>query len=150
MPTVLFVPLICVPLLEGDFSLISIGDPGQANEFAETHPGLLRLEFHDIPDPIPNEGYVHFTYFMAINILTWLKEQHGKDIVVHCQGGISRSAAVAKFMVGTLGYEKKEFDRCTSNDEGYNSLVYHQLRIANMDLDKASGHMLRNMRKLHQ
>lgn len=136
MPSVLFVPRICVPLLSGEFSLISIGDPKQTDEFAKTHPDRLRLEFHDTDKEI-GEGYEHFTYFMAMKIISWLESRQDQDIVVHCEGGISRSAAVAKYLIENAGYAQKTFELCSDSMDGYNSLVFHQLRVAQMDRKEA-------------
>lgn len=132
MPTVMFVPRLCVPLLEGDFSLISIGDPGQEDEFAANHPERLRLEFHDVDDYIGDE-YAYFNYFVATKVLIWLELQAGRDIVVHCEAGISRSVAIAKFMIETLGYEFKASERSLNGMSRYNQMVYHQIRVAHMD-----------------
>lgn len=132
MPSVMFVPRICVPLLEGDFSLISIGDPGQEDEFATKHPERLRLEFHDTDEYI-GEGYTHFGYFDAVKILNWLEDQGDKDIVVHCEGGISRSVATAKFMIDELDYTHKLSERSYNDFSGHNILVLRQLQAAHLD-----------------
>ena len=59
---------------------------------------VLRLVFDDIEKPI--FGAAHFDKDHAEEILRWLDEVEGKvdKVFVHCHGGRSRSAAVAKFI----------------------------------------------------
>ena len=59
---------------------------------------VLRLYFHDLDKPWQN--YVLFTSEQANEVIDWL-QAHADDlnaVYVHCAAGISRSAAVAKFI----------------------------------------------------
>jgi len=75
---------------------------------AKLHPeswkAVLRLEFNDADPshmaPEAQKLYSFFTQDQAMAILRFLK-QHEHDtfhVVVHCEAGVSRSAAVAKFI----------------------------------------------------
>jgi predicted protein tyrosine phosphatase len=97
--------------------LISLTTPGDPNDprphsayckpavlHDDTWKAVLRLEFHDKdPNHIDEDeacGYKLFTEADAVTILNFLKE-HEADVdslIVHCEGGISRSAGVAKFV----------------------------------------------------
>ena len=72
---------------------------------------VLRLEFHDA-DPNPSGepcGYKLFTSHDAATIIEFLiKHRHVDNCVVHCEGGISRSAGVAKFVAQLFKLEFPE------------------------------------------
>ena len=133
MPSVMYVSRAIVPWLGKGFSLISIGDPGQEDEFAKVHPGRLRLEFDDVEDYV-DASYVMFDWHKANQLIAWLKEQGEQDIVVHCEGGISRSAGVAKFMIECMGYQLAKFHGFDASMESYNSLVYSQLKYRQLEI----------------
>jgi rhodanese-related sulfurtransferase len=132
MPSVTYIPRVFVGQLTGEYSLLSIGDPNQEDEFAKSHPGRHRLEIDDVEELIDN-SYVMFDYLKALKVLVWLEDQGDKDIVIHCEAGISRSAAVAKFMVEHLGYTLKPHGDLRTDMVGYNVLVFRQLLIAQLD-----------------
>lgn len=80
--------------------VISITEPDKYVKLLddEKWPFVLRLYFHDIDKPYQN--YVMFTEAQADQIIDWLQE-HAEDITgvyTHCAAGISRSAAVTKFI----------------------------------------------------
>jgi hypothetical protein len=78
----------------------SPGTPAKLDK--EKWGALIRLEFDDVTPSIsyryPN--YQLMTEEQAREILDWLEEHEDdlKAIYVHCEAGISRSAAVAKFL----------------------------------------------------
>jgi hypothetical protein len=97
--------------------IISLTTPSEANNtrsysgyckpaklHEDTWKDILRLEFHDKdPETIrPGEksGYKLFNDEHAIKILKFLKlhQDDTTDAIVHCEAGISRSAAVSKFI----------------------------------------------------
>lgn len=103
--------------------MISITEPGRTAPInADKWGALLRLRFHDIDRHWQN--YKLFNQNYAKRIVSWLN-QH-EDILtvvhVHCAQGISRSAAVAKFIAEVYGLE---FPKTYSL---YNKLVYAELR----------------------
>jgi predicted protein tyrosine phosphatase len=73
-------------------------------------PKVLTLQFADIQDdkymngttyhPIPEE--------QAYWLLKFIEEHKGKNFIVHCAAGISRSAAVCLFLHLMHGYDLKE------------------------------------------
>lgn len=82
-----------------DVGIISISDPD--SRIVALRPGwgaVLRLRFHDLTHQWQN--YVLMSADQAIDVLEWLHEHETRlsGIVVHCEAGISRSAAVAKFL----------------------------------------------------
>lgn len=82
---------------------------------------VLRLYFHDLDKPWQN--YVLFDVSMADQIIDWLEQaQDLKGIYCHCAAGISRSAAVAKFIADVYGlfFDERRGAR-------YNRLVYRVL-----------------------
>lgn len=86
---------------------------------------LLRVKFDDIDEP--EEPYTHFTPAQAKEIVRFVREceQQGiEGIVVHCMAGISRSAAIAKWIA--LAYSLS----FPADYSKYNRLVYRLLREA--------------------
>ena len=72
--------------------------------FEDTWKDVLRLEFDDADpshmNPVAVGGYKLFNDEMAVRILKFLKmhQDHTADALVHCEAGISRSAAISKFI----------------------------------------------------
>lgn len=112
--------------------VISIGDPGESKpRYAVDHIDVLRLEFDDVDEEIGSE-YVMFDFQHARKILDYLKKHEGKPVVVHCNAGISRSAAVVKYMVDKLGYLRSERPSNTVKADHYNGWVYRQLEVCSV------------------
>ena len=92
-------------------AVISITDPGTAE--AKLNPAfrhVLRLAFYDalpadeyLPAPMPGL----FDYRMARQIATFVQDLHNAQdevsMLVHCEYGVSRSAAVALFVEAWSG-----------------------------------------------
>ncbi len=97
-------------------ALISIRDPGsgrprlRADEWVRT----LELQFHDISNPPPGggslwdswglQGYVLPDVSHAVKIARFVHKHWDHSILVHCEMGLSRSAAVCEVLVG-LGWD---------------------------------------------
>lgn len=88
-----------------DFALISLGEPDAAEGDPQIQDGwhdVLRLSFHDItPDTLDVDGsYTLMADADAQKIVAFVKEvaPNVECIIVHCRAGISRSAAVAKWI----------------------------------------------------
>jgi len=103
--------------------MISITEPSRTAPIDKDKWGaLLRLRFHDIDKH--RQNYILFNHKYAKRIINWLKEN--EDILtvvhVHCAQGISRSAAVAKFIAEVYGLE------FPNTYALYNKHVYAELR----------------------
>ena len=95
-------------------ALISITDPGDPARLPEGWAAVLRLEFDDITPPFPVlicDGNQHrdlapFDASMATQVLEFVGAvlPDVNRIIVHCNAGISRSAAVARFLADDYGY----------------------------------------------
>lgn len=114
-----------LPKQFGSTALISITDPDYHD--AQLQDGVwhsvLRLKFHDV-DRQNNEGTLRiFAPEDAYRVLHFLK-QHEDDVdsvIAHCEAGISRSAACAKFVAMIYGLQFPE------NYYLYNKLVFSTL-----------------------
>jgi len=111
------------------YGVISITDPGRRADIQDGWGSVLRLQFDDIEEAEPLRPYGGSSYWPfdkedAKRIIDWLKANETKlsDIYVHCWGGISRSAAVAKFIAENYDIP---FDH---GYDRYNTLVYETLR----------------------
>lgn len=95
-----------------NWGIISIGNPPYIDEeeFRANLIGwgsILRMWFHNIDKPWQN--YVLFNDDHADSILDWLAVNDPLErIYVHCSAGISRSAAVSKFIADTYGLSFNE------------------------------------------
>jgi predicted protein tyrosine phosphatase len=120
--------------------IISITDPGWGDaKLTEAAWGsILRLRFHDIDKAWQN--YVLISDEHADAVIAWLKEHEDefKTVIVHCAAGISRSAAVAKFIaeVYDLDFPEDYFL--------YNKLVYSTLRKRFQGYDPVRDSAFRN------
>ena len=129
-----YYPRAIAESLHRPMHIISIGEANDGLKFAiDTHT-VLRLEFADIEEPI--ENYPLFSYSDAKRIIQWVQAlpDSCRMVVVHCQGGISRSAAVAQFMVVDMGFEL-HVDVFSRKDYALaNPHVYGLLRRTYMEL----------------
>lgn len=101
-------------------ALISIISPGSSRSFKQQWKNFLPLEFNDAIYS-GNKNKI-FTKKDAAKIKDFVKElpKTIDTIIVHCEGGISRSAAVAKYL--SEKYNQPNFY------ERYNELVYKILK----------------------
>lgn len=98
-------------LFHPDAAVISVTDPGKrVAALAAWFRKVLRLSFYDavpgddfIPVPVPG----CFDHRMARQIIDFIDELHAAPatlkLVVHCEQGISRSAAIALFSAAYSG-----------------------------------------------
>ena len=92
-------------------AVISITDPGApAAKLCPQFKDVLRLSFYDavpaeeyLPAPMPGM----FDHFMARSIGDFVHKMHAhpsnRSVMVHCEYGVSRSAAVALFVEAYAG-----------------------------------------------
>lgn len=128
MPSVIFCNRYYAENLTEPSVMISIGDVGQELNLAIQPRQLLRLEFDDVEDDL-GPAYRLFDHRDALKILRFVDLNKDEDIIVHCEAGISRSAAVAKFLKDHWGYKAGKVAQCSDNDSCYNTLVYRQLQL---------------------
>ena len=114
-----------------DFALISLNEPSAKDGDALISNGwhdVLRLSFHDItPETLDLDGsYTLMTDEHAQAIVDYVREvaPNVNGILVHCRAGISRSAAVVKWI-----YDEYQLP-FNANYEKYNAFVYRLLELA--------------------
>ena len=113
-----------------DVGMISITDAGDSKAFLRKGWGaLLRQRFDDI-DYNPSRCYGEARFYIPMSadqaqeLLEWVKQNEEKltGIVVHCEHGQSRSAAVAKFLQERYGLPVDESDVRFHNKHVYRLL----------------------------
>ena len=133
MKTVKFISLAFMQEITEPTNVISIGDRGEAYKFGCEHKRVLRLEFDDIVGYVGPE-YHNFDMWHAKQLLEFVDSCGEEDILVHCHAGVSRSAAVAKFLNEHKGYLLDlSFPSC-KDTAAYNHDVYRMLFIKNTDM----------------
>ena len=75
---------------------------------------------HDICDAVP--GYTHFTENMARDLIAFIERNKGRDMLVNCDAGMSRSVAVGCLLRDWLGY--KAIFHSAGTDAHRNILIY--------------------------
>lgn len=118
---------VCGPF--SDWALISIGEPDASNGLPNLKDGwfeVLRLEFHDVDTDrfeAPGGRFQLMSEEDARRIIGFVEHvaPHVDVLFVHCSAGISRSAAVAKWVARRYGLS---FDTGYTN---YNHLVLRLL-----------------------
>lgn len=107
--------------------VISIGNAGDGCKLSPEHKSVLRLEFDDISEDLGDE-YILFSIKEARLIIDWLNSvPEDEVIIVHCEAGISRSGAVAKFIEDNFDYKCKSDVFCKADFYLMNDLVYRIL-----------------------
>jgi len=89
-----------------DTLIVSITDPDRELARIRTtdNRNFLRLQFHDVVQAIPsaNPEYRPMTPAHASTLMNWLNRWHNTpehlSLIVHCEAGVSRSAAVCRFV----------------------------------------------------
>lgn len=108
-------------------NIISIGENDDGWKLNSCHTNVIRFLFDDIQEHL-EEKYTLFSNEQAQAIIKWLKDIPDDSLViVHCEGGVARSAAVVKFMVDKLGYEFEPDRYCKGNYSLMNVFVYDTL-----------------------
>ena len=132
-PVVRFFSAVDASKVEEPAFVISIGSPGDWYAFACDHHKVLRLEFDDVEGFVGSDGFRVFSHIEAKQIHDFVKSCDGADILVHCQAGMSRSAAVAKFISDKRGYSLDLSPPCLGTEAYYNRHVYGTLNLADAD-----------------
>ena len=110
-----------------NWAVISITDPGTKKvKFREGWHSVLSVQFHDQTEAIP--PYVLLSADDAYRIFEFVMLQAPQidTLLIHCKGGISRSAALAKFFA-------TEFDIPFDHDyQSFNAHVFRMLNAAEL------------------
>jgi predicted protein tyrosine phosphatase len=116
-----------------DLVVLSITDlRARPAELREGHRDVLRLAFDDVLEATQWDGIdrLPITPEQARQIIEWLEHWHSEPtrlrLITHCEAGISRSAAVARFAAETFGFplpHEVDYPFC-------NATVLRQLRAA--------------------
>lgn len=133
MKTVKFYSAVDASKVEAPTNLISIGSAGDWWAVGCEHKDLLRVEFDDVEGFVGSDGFDVFTHTMAGKIQEFAKKHADEDILVHCHAGMSRSAAVAKWISEKYGHELDLSPPCLGTDRYYNRHVYGTLRLKDAD-----------------
>jgi predicted protein tyrosine phosphatase len=133
MKTVKFYSAVDASKVSEPTNLISIGSAGDWWAVGCEHKDLLRVEFDDVEGFVGSNGFDVFTHVMAGKIQEFAKKHAEEDILVHCQAGMSRSAAVAKWISEKHGHELDLSPPCLGTDRHYNRHVYGTLRMKDAD-----------------
>lgn len=108
-----------------DTHLISIIHPQQARPFHhEEWSGITTLMFDDVT--MQAKGMLLFDFSHAKKVIDVVNRGH-RHIVVHCEAGMSRSAAVAKWISDNFDYRLFMHHEGIGTDKHYNKLVYDVL-----------------------
>jgi len=102
--------------------------------FKNEHQNVLNIDFWDIEKEIEyGNGKVlkPFTPEQADEILNFIDKNQGKEFLIHCHAGISRSSAVAYFIRDYYEWVNKElFDRRYKGNKYPNQCVFTLLKKA--------------------
>ena len=107
----------------GESAIVAIRDAGTRALDLRRWSACLHLEFDDIDEMCA--GYQMFSHAQARSIAAFVREHAGATtFAAHCEQGVSRSAAVARFAAMVT-------DRALVGDAGgYNRLVFSRLMRA--------------------
>ena len=104
---------ICLKELPANTVLISINE-----EHGDLHrlkidrntSKVLTVRFTDITAQLENKGLIYnpISDEIALKILDFINFHQGKDFLVHCYAGVSRSSAVCLYLHLFHGYELRE------------------------------------------
>lgn len=122
-----FLSQIAAEQLREPSNIISITDDADRAEFSVEHKRILRLQFDDVDGYVGSDGLTVFSLDQARRIHEFVNECYGEDIVVHCHAGMSRSAAVAKFIADKREYRLDMRAPCIGTSAYYNRHVYKTL-----------------------
>lgn len=133
MPSVTFLSAADASKVGSPTNVISVGSKGDWYDFACEHKRVLRLEFDDVEGFVGSTGFDVFSHVEAKKIHRFVSECVGESILVHCFAGMSRSAAIAKYISDKNGYALDLSPPCLGTVQHYNRHVYGTLNLADAD-----------------
>ena len=122
-------------------AIISVTCPGEPASLNPNWTHIHRVFCHDIDMVSP--PFIPFDKLMAkalIGFVEAIKDQV-EVIIVHCQAGISRSAAISQFLSDFYGFSlsKVSVNGHSQATNLMNSLVYHTLKKTYTQLNSPPG-----------
>lgn len=94
---------------------------------------VINLDFDDVTeDKFKYKGHIFSTITMnqAKEVVDFVIRNIGKDIIVHCKAGRSRSQAVGRFIIDCFPDEYREDEKRPLYRDGYNPEVLKRLKEA--------------------
>lgn len=85
--------------------------------FKHKHSNVLNLEFDDVDEDKEWDGHVAMaiTDEQAEEIVNFIEENLGKNFLIHCRAGMSRSQAIKHFIVSNYEeYKDVPLDTCST------------------------------------
>ena len=118
-----------------DTFFISILEPDDEIEnLHEDTENFKTWKFDDLDRDV--EDYHAITFYQAKEIFEFIKKNEGKNLILHCWAGVSRSGAVGEFywemLGGSYGELKDKFPNIMPNPR-----VLHYLRVAEKSAQKS-------------
>lgn len=133
MPRVTFVPReIAESMTSSGELMVSISHPGDMDNrdcwpHLDHWPHIIRLLFDDIEPPAC--GMTLFSVEDARRLIDKL-DASNSDTIVHCAAGMSRSAAIAKWLSDYRGYDLWMHPKGIGTERYYNKHVYKTMCAA--------------------
>lgn len=133
MPKVTFVPReVAETIPENGELMVSIAHPGEIDNpdcwpRLDHWPHLIRMLFDDIEPPAC--GMTLLSIEDAQRLIDKIAASGG-DVIVHCAAGMSRSAAIAKWLADHRGYELWMHPQGVGTTDYYNRHVYKTMQAA--------------------
>ena len=95
---------------------------------------VLNLNFDDVEGPgdkyYKGHWFRSFKMIDAYNILEFLKSNSGKDLIIHCKAGKSRSKAIGQFILDIMGDKYEDGNPENPINGSYNGCVLLKLKDA--------------------
>jgi predicted protein tyrosine phosphatase len=105
--------------------VISISTPGfELASLQEGWKSILRLQFHDCTEDNAS-ALTPFNDVMAAIVHEFIQVHLGKDFMIHCDAGVSRSVAIGLFLREI--FEAELTTHAIHTTVAYNSLVHRML-----------------------
>ena len=127
MTTVTFLSALHASQYSERAHVISIGSEGSWYEIPDSAISFMRITFDDVVGDM--DGLVPFHHRQADEIIEFIESCGDDPIMVHCEAGMSRSAAVAQFISDRCGRTLDLSSPCIGTTSHLNRRVYETLKM---------------------
>lgn len=127
MKTVTFLSALFASQYGENAHVISIGSEGSWYKIPESAISFVRITFDDVVGDV--EGLTPFHHRQADTIIEFVESCGDDPIMVHCEAGVSRSAAVAQFISDHFGHALDLGRPCIGTTSHMNRRVYETLKM---------------------